>query len=175
MIPFRLISAGAASEFFPQYRLDGVRIGRRLYMDHPTRPKGNIQETASWRTWITNLRVLQAGESLGYGGHAHMEHDGTVATLAVGYGDGLNPDLVRAGGPVLIGGRRAKLLACCMDQTLADVTGIPCQVGDEATFYGYDRTGNFLSAQEVSLLIGDDEGCGLTSLLSDRVARVYEA
>ena len=154
-IPFRHISASAASEFFPQYRLDGVRIGRRLYMDHPTRPKGNIGEAASWRTWITNLRDLQAGEPLGYG-------------------DGLSPDLVRAGGPVLIGGRRARLLACCMDQTLADVTGIPCQVGDEATFYGYDRAGNFLSAQEVSLLIGDDEGCGLTSLLSDRVARVYE-
>ncbi len=173
-IPFRHISASAASEFFPQYRLDGVRIGRRLYMDHPTRPKGNIGEAASWRTWITNLRDLQAGEPLGYGGHVRMERGGTVATLAVGYGDGLSPDLVRAGGPVLIGGRRARLLACCMDQTLADVTGIPCQVGDEATFYGYDRAGNFLSAQEVSLLIGDDEGCGLTSLLSNRVARVYE-
>ena len=173
-IPFRHISASAASEYFPQYRLDGVRVGRRLYMDHPTRPKGNIWEAASWRTWVTNLRDLQAGEPLGYGGHVRMERGGTVATLAVGYGDGLSPDLVRAGGPVLIGGRRARLLACCMDQALADVTGIPCQVGDEATFYGYDRAGNFLSAQEVSLLIGDDEGCGLTSLLSGRVARVYE-
>ena len=173
-IPFRHISASAASEYFPQYRLDGVRVGRRLYMDHPTRPKGNIGEAASWRTWITNLRDLQAGEPLGYGGHVRMERGGTVATLAVGYGDGLSPDLVRAGGPVLIGGRRARLLACCMDQALADVTGIPCQVGDEATFYGYDRAGNFLSSQEVSLLIGDDEGCGLTSLLSGRVARVYE-
>ena len=102
-IPFRHISASAASEFFPQYRLDGVRIGRRLYMDHPTRPKGNIGEAASWRTWITNLRDLQAGEPLGYGGHVRMERGGTVATLAVGYGDGLSPDLVRCslggGGP----------------------------------------------------------------------------
>ena len=66
------------------------------------------------------------------------------------------------------------MLACCMDQTVVDVTGLDCRVDDEVTLYGYDRAGNFLSAQEVSLFIGDDEGCGLTSLLSGRVARVYE-
>ena len=173
-VPFRHISASAASEYFPQYRLDGVRIGRRLYMDHPTRPLGIIGETASWRTWVTNLRRLKAGEALGYGGHVRMKHDGTVATIGVGSGDGVSPELVQAGGPVLVGGRRAPMLACCMDQTLVDVTGIPCQVDDEVTLYGYDRAGNFLSAQEVSLLIGDDEGCGLTSRLSGRVGRVYE-
>ena len=172
-IPFRHISASAASEYFPQYRLDGARIGRRLYMDHPTKPLGTIGEVASWRTWVTNLRQLKAGEPLGYGGHARMDRDGTVATLAVGYGDGLSQELVRAKGPVLIRGQRARMLVCCMDQTLVDVTGIPCQVDDEATFYGYDREGNFLSSQEVSLLIGEDEGCGLTSALSGRVERVY--
>ena len=91
-----------------------------------------------------------------------MERDGTVATIAVGYGDGLSPELVGANGPVLIRGRRVPMLACCMDQTIVDVTGLDCQVDDEVTLYGYDRAGNFLSAQEVSLLIGDDEGCGLT-------------
>ena len=173
-IPFRHISASAASEYFPEYRLDGVRIGRRLYMDHPTEPLGTIGEVASWRTWVTNLRELKAGDALGYGGHVRMERDGTVATIAVGYGDGLSPELVGANGPVLIRGRRVPMLACCMDQTIVDVTGLDCRVDDEVTLYGYDRAGNFLSAQEVSLLIGDDEGCGLTSLLSGRVARVYE-
>ena len=173
-IPLRHISASAAHEQFPQYRLDGVRIGRRLYMDHPTQPLGTIGEVASWRTWVTNLRELKAGDALGYGGHVRMERDGTVATIAVGYGDGLSPELVGANGPVLIRGRRVPMLACCMDQTIVDVTGLDCRVDDEVTLYGYDRAGNFLSSQEVSLLIGDDEGCGLTALLSGRVARVYE-
>ena len=172
-IPMRHISASAAHELFPQYRLEGVRIGRRLYMDHPTAPTGQVSETATWRTWITNLRTLQAGAPLGYGGKVFLDRDATVATIAVGYGDGLSQELVRVRGPVLVGGRRARLLACCMDQTLVDVTGIPCRVGDPVTLFGWDEQGNLLPSQEVALLIGEDEGCGLTAQLSPRVARIY--
>ena len=39
---------------------------------------------------------------------------------------------------------------------------------------GYDAAGNLLSSQEVAALVGGDEGCGLTSALSPRVARVYK-
>lgn len=169
----RHISASAAHEQFPQYRLEGVRIGRRLYMDHPTAPTGRVSETATWRTWITNLRTLQAGAPLGYGGKVFLERDSTVATIAVGYGDGLSEELVQMHGPVLIGGQRARLMACCMDQTLVDVTGIPCRVGDPVTLFGWDEQGNLLPSQEVALLIGEDEGCGLTAQLSPRVARIY--
>lgn len=172
-IPMRHISASAAHEQFPQYRLDAVRIGRRLYMDHPTKPTGRVSETATWRTWITNLRTLQAGAPLGYSGKVALERDATVATIAVGYGDGLSEGLVQAHGPVLVGGERARLMACCMDQTLVDVTGIPCRVGDPVTLFGWDEQGNLLASQEVALLVGDDEGCGLTSQLSPRVARIY--
>ena len=172
-IPMRHISASAAHEQFPQYRLEGVRIGRRLYMDHPTAPTGRVSETATWRTWITNLRTLQAGAPLGYGGKVFLERDSTVATIAVGYGDGLSEELVQMHGPVLVGGQRARLMACCMDQTLVDVTGIPCRVGDPVTLFGWDEQGNLLPSQEVALLIGEDEGCGLTAQLSPRVARIY--
>lgn len=172
-IPMRHVSASAASEYAPQYRLDGVRIGRRLYMDHPTAPLGTVREVCSWRAWVTRVHPLRAGDALGYGGHVRMPRDGVAATISVGYGDGLDPELVRVGGPVLIGGQRARLLACCMDQTVVDVTGIPCAVDDEVTLLGGDGHGNWLSAQEVSLLIGEDEGCGLTSRLSSRVGRVY--
>ena len=56
---------------------------------------------------------------------------------------------------------------------MIDVTGLSCRVGDEVTFFGYDRDGVFLSSQEIASLIGGDEGCGLTSALLPRVARVY--
>ena len=173
-VPMRHICGSAGSELQPQYRMDAVRIGRRLYMDHPTRPVGNIEEVASWRTFITNIRHLKAGDQLGYGGHCVLERDAVVATIGVGYGDGLNTALADCRAPVLVGGQQAKLLTCCMDQSMIDVTGIPCKVDDEVTLFGYDSQGNYLSSQEVSLLIGDNEGCGLISDLSPRVERIYE-
>ena len=60
-----------------------------------------------------------------------------------------------------------------MDQAFVDVTGLDCRPDDEVTLLGYDSRGNFLSAQALSLLVGDDEGCRLTSALSPRVERIY--
>ena len=135
-VPMCHISASESSELFPQYALDAVRIGRRLYMDHPKKPLGNIQEVVSWRSYRTNVKQRHAA--------------------------------------VLVGGKRCPLLACCMDQCFVDVTGVEdAKVGDEITFFGYDSDGNFLSSQETANLIGDDEGCGLTSALMHRVARVF--
>mgnify|MGYP000850126752 FL=1 len=117
----------------------------------------------------------RAGEQIGYGGAVTLAHDALIATVGVGYGDGLNPALASAKAPVLIGGKRCTLLACCMDQCLIDVTGTDCRPGDEVVFFGYDRFGNCLPSQEVALLIGGDEGCGLTAALSPRVVRAYSS
>ena len=173
-VPMCHISASESSELFPQYALDAVRIGRRLYMDHPKKPLGNIQEVVSWRSYLTNVKQRHAGDSLAYFGKYVLDKDTGVATGGVGYGDGLNEKLVAGHAPVLVGGKRCPLLACCMDQCFVDVTGVEdAKVGDEITFFGYDSDGNFLSSQETANLIGDDEGCGLTSALMHRVARVF--
>ncbi len=173
-VPMRHVSSSAISELHPEYDLDAVRIGRRLYMDHPTSPLGNIREAASWRSYVTDVKQRRAGDSLGYGGKFHLDADTVVATVGVGYGDGLNQALVAAHAPVLVGGKLCRLLACCMDQCFVDVSGIDCRPDDEVTFFGYDSAGNFLSSQQVALMAGDDEGCGLTSALNARVARVYK-
>ena len=172
-VPIKHICDSAASELYPEFHMDAVRIGRRLYMDHPTNPSGTIKECASWRTYITNLRHCHAGDTLGYGGKVVLQQDAVVATIGVGYGDGLNCALADCHAPVLIGGKRAPLLCCFMDQSIVDVTDIACGIGDVVTLFGYDEQGNALPSQEVSLLIGDQEGCGLTSALNSRVERIY--
>lgn len=168
------ISGSETTELFPQYAMDAVRVGRRLYMDHPTAPRGDIREVASWRACITSIRLRHAGETLGYGGAFRLEKDTLVATLGVGYGDGLNEQLAAQHEEVFVRGKRCALLACCMDQSFADVTDANAHIGDEVTFFGFDRAGNLLSSQEVANRIGANEGCGLTSALSARVARVYD-
>lgn len=169
----RHICSSASYEQYPEYALDAVRIGRALYMDSPDGVSHGIEEAVTWRSYITAVKQRRVGDSLGYGGAYRLAHDANIATIGVGYGDGLNEALCRVHADVLIGGKRCALLACCMDQCFADVTGIDCVPGDEVTFFGHDGRGNFLPSQEVAALIGSDEGCGLTSALSPRVARIY--
>ncbi len=172
-IPMRHIACSWASEQRQQYNLDAVRCGRRLYMDRPGVLGGEIRETASWRSFVTQVKRRKAGDKLGYGGEAALNNDTMVATVGVGYGDGLNQDLFRIGAPVLVKGKSCRMLACCMDQCMIDVSTVDCRVGDEVTFFGYDGKGGFLSSQAVAALVNNNEGCGLTSALSARVVRVY--
>ena len=167
----RHMSNSAAAEWMAEAEYDAVRVGRGLYMDAQDDPVGDIREVASWRAGIVGLRQLPAGSRLGYGRGIVLEQDTHVAIVNVGYGDGLN-HRVASGGPVLIGGKQATLLGCCMDQCFVDVGEIPCEIGSEVTLYGCDAEGNYLSSQQVARLC-DDEGCGLTAALGSRVARVY--
>ena len=169
----RHISSSAAMELDSRYNLDAVRVGRRLYMDSPDAPTGRIREAASFRAYLCDIRDRRAGDTLAYGQEFRLEEDTRVGVLSVGYGDGLDLNLYRCHAPVLINGQRARLLACCMDQSFVDLGGVDCAAGDEVTFFGYDRERNFLSSQEVAALIGANEGCALTSALTDRVTRVF--
>ena len=172
-VPRRHICDSAASENYPAYALDAVRLGRRLTMDHPLRPNGSVTELASWRSCITDLHDRRRGDTLGYASEFVLPADARIATVGVGYGDGLPAALCREHGEVLVGGVRCPLLCCCMDLCFADVSGVDCAVGDEVTFFGWDSAGNFLSVQEVAAVYGGREGCEITTGLSSRVKRVY--
>lgn len=168
----RHIGSSASLELSAKYTLDAVRVGRRLYWDNPVRPTGRIREAASLRAWITDIRSRKAGDTLSYGESFRLARDARVGVLSVGYGDGLSTELFTRGVPVLVRGKRAGLLACCMDQSFVDLTGLDAEVGDEVTFFGYDGAGNFLSAQELAAQIGANEACALTAALSPRVKRI---
>ena len=168
----RHISCSASSELSRDFDLDAVRIGRRLFMDSPTAPDGRIKDVASFRAYLTDVRPRKAGDSLSYGDSFFLARDAVVGVLSVGYGDGLDLEFFRRKLPVLIRGHRVSLLACCMDQSFVDLTGIDCCPGDEVTFFGYDREGDLLPVQEQAARIGANEGCALTSALGGRVARL---
>ena len=151
---------------------DAVRVGRRLILDNPDHPTGKIREAVSYRAWLADVRERRAGDTLGYDRRVVLERDTRVGVLSIGYGDGFDPALFAAHAPVLIRGRRARLLACCMDQSFVDLGDLPAEAGDEVTLFGRDGEGNLLPGQEVAALIGC-EGCDLTARLTERVARVY--
>jgi len=171
-VPLRHICASESSELFPRYHLDAVRLGRRLFMDNLT-PNGTVEEVMEWKTRILDLRPRPAGAVIGYNGALTAQSGCLIADIGVGYGDGLPLGLAEQGGRVLIGGRLCPIVSACMDQTLVDVTGVPCAVGDTVTIFGTDEYGNTLTSQGQSAVYGGNEGCSITSALSPRVYREY--
>ena len=90
-----------------------------------------------WKTQVTSLRTLQAGETVGYGRSFVAERETRVALLPVGYADGYNR-LLSNRGEVLVRGKRAPIAGrVSMDQTVVDVTEIPgVAIGDEVVLLG---------------------------------------
>ncbi len=176
-IPKRHVCNSGASDWFKDAYLDAVRIGRRLYMDSrdfPPAPDtpGAVKEAVSWRTSIINLRTVQPGETVGYDRIFTAERTTKIATICIGYGDGLYEQFVKAKSPVLVNGTEARYVGICMDQSFIDVTGIDCAIGDEVTVFGRSSCGAELSAQRLAATVGH-EGVYFTSLLSPRVERRY--
>lgn len=91
----------------------------------------------TWKTEVTSLRTLTAGETAGYGNTFRATKETRLALLPVGYADGLNR-LLSNRGHVLLRGRKAPIAGrISMDQTVVDVTAIPgAAIGDEVVLLG---------------------------------------
>ena len=159
-----------AMDFCTHVRPGSLYLGYDVMVDRSNPLK--VAEAASWRARITNIHTVNPGEGVGYSRHFQPQKPTKVATVDIGYGDGLFRPMVQNGGPVLIGDTRTKYLACCMDQCMVDASGIDCKVGDEVTIIGYSRGGALLSAFEIEAFTGQCYQNALCSI-NDRVARVY--
>jgi alanine racemase len=91
----------------------------------------------AWKTQVTSLRTLQAGEAVGYGRTWIAERETRLALLPVGYADGYNR-LLSDRGYVLVRSQQASIAGrVSMDQTVVDVTEIPgVAIGDEVALLG---------------------------------------
>jgi alanine racemase len=120
-------------------------------------------------TWIVSLKTMPAGRYIGYGRRYRTGAPKRIATLPVGYADGLSW-LLEHSGEVVLHGRRAPIVGgISMDQITVDVTEIPeTRMGDEVELIGDE-----LSALEVSQKIGAHFTEVVLTALSRRVARVY--
>ena len=177
-IPLRHAANSAALIRHPAARLDLVRPGIMLYGCPPCVPRrpGDpaLVPALRLRTAISQLADLAAGGSVSYGRTFVASRDMRIATLSIGYADGLSR-LLSGCGQALIRGRRAPILGrVCMDMTMVDVTHLSdVRVGDEAVLIG--RQG----ADEITA----DEVAGLTGTISyevlcrigPRVPRSYRA
>jgi alanine racemase len=108
----------------------------------------------AWKTQVTSLRTLRAGESAGYGRTFTAVEETRLALLPVGYADGFNR-LLSNRGYVLIRGQQAPIAGrVSMDQTMVDVTAIPATaIGDEVVLLG-SQGSESLTAWDLADLAG---------------------
>lgn len=96
-----------------------------------------VQPVLAWKTRIIDLRRVDAGQAVGYNGSYVTSAPAIIATIAVGYGDGLNRRLSSRGRVLVRGDYAAIVGKVSMDVTTIDVTQIPgAEIGDEVALIG---------------------------------------
>jgi alanine racemase len=136
----------AATRRFPEFALDAVRAGVALYgCEWPgTKP------AASLRSTVTHLKTVGVGDTVGYGAIWRAAARTQVATVAIGYADGVSRARSNRG-HVLVRGHRAPVIGVVsMDAITLDASNVPgVQVGDTVTLIGEDD-GDRITAEEVA-------------------------
>jgi alanine racemase len=161
----------------PQARLDLVRPGIGLFGMAPgiVGTEG-LRPVMRVRSEVISLRSLSRGASVGYGATFRAARESRIATIPMGYGDGLSRALSNRG-HVLVRGRRALIAgAVSMDLTSVDVTDIPgVQIGDEVVVLGSQEGplgSDTVSAEQIAAQTGTIAWEVLTAV-SRRVPRFY--
>ena len=130
----------AGIERFPQYQFDMVRLGIGIYGVSAI-PGNRLSPVASFKCKVLQIKTLKPGDgTIGYGRHGHIAPEGTViATIPVGYADGVDRHLSCGKGIFTVNGHRVPTIGnICMDMCMLDVTGLDVKVGDTVTIFGED-------------------------------------
>jgi alanine racemase len=161
----------------PRAHLDVVRPGIALFGVEP-RPGicKELRPVMSVRTELVAVREIAAGQSVGYGATWKAQRTSRIATIPMGYGDGLSRSLSNVG-ELLVRGKRAPIAGVVsMDMTMLDVTEIEgVKVGDECVVLGSQKGSlgqDTISAEEIARRRGTIPWEVLTDI-SRRVPRFY--
>ena len=194
----RHISNSGGIGKYPQARFDAVRCGALIYgYNTAMDAKLPVEPAMEWKTSVTVIRTIDKGDAVSYSRKFIADGPRVIATLGIGYADGLSRALSNKG-YVLINGCKAPMVGnICMDQMMVDITEIqlqtekaagsetgnasnskcsgpirPVKVGDEAIIIG--RSGDLvITADDVA----ETQGSCMHEVLSTigrRVDRIYK-
>ena len=155
---------------YPQHHYDMARLGIGLYGANTLPPdmERPLAVVSTLRTMIINIRDYESGETIGYGRYGKIKRRSRIATIPIGYADGMNRHFGRGNVSVLVNGNWAPTIGnICMDACMIDVTGIDCMVGDSVEIFGRNA-----SLQRLADALDTIPYEVLTSV-SPRVKRVY--
>ncbi len=159
-VELRHMANSAAILDLPESHLDAVRPGIALYGLAPSRGianrrVGELLPVLEWRSRITFLKEVPEGTGISYGHSFHTARPSLIATVPVGYGDGLHRSLSDRCAFLVRGERCPQVGRITMDQCMLDVTALRGQVeiGDDVVIIG--RQGdNQVTADELASTLG---------------------
>ena len=145
--PMLHILNSAGIERFPQFQHDMVRLGIGIY-GISALPGVKLSPVASLKCKILQIKHLRPEDgTIGYGRHGMIAPEGTtIATIPVGYADGIDRHLGCGRASFSLNGHRVPTIGnICMDMCMLDITGVDAKVGDTVTVFGEDPTASELA------------------------------
>ena len=167
-----IANSGAVLEH-PEFSLDMVRVGVLIYGLSPCSTSAGakrlrdlgILPILSLKSHVAHVKMISAGESVGYGRTYIASHDMEVATIALGYGDGVSRALSNKGSVIINGTLCPIIGTVCMDQLMVASSG--AKPGDVVTYIGEGQ-----NSEEIATIQGTINYEIVTSI-SQRVIRKY--
>lgn len=154
---------------FQEAQFDMVRLGIGLYgFASTSHEQAHLQHVATLKTTISQIKNVSVHETIGYNRKGILKRDTQVATVAIGYADGINRRLSNGVGKMLVNGKRVPIIGnVCMDMCMLDITDVQAKEGDEVIVFGAE-----LPVSEMAKSLGTISYEILVNV-SQRVKRVY--
>lgn len=154
---------------YPEAQQDMVRLGIGLYgISAYAIHQGKLTVVSELFSTISQIKQLKAGDSVGYSRNEILSQDTTIATIPIGYADGVPRALGNRKGHFLVKGKKAPIVGnVCMDMLMLDVTGLQTKEGDTVEVFGKNNPVNVLANQANTIVYEIFTG------ISPRVKRVY--
>jgi len=140
--PIRHILNTSGISNFPDAQYNMVRLGIGLYgvSNDPAEQK-YLENVSTLKSIISQVRTIPAGDSVGYGRRFMASKETKIATIPIGYADGISRLWGNQLGYVVIKNQKAFIVgSVCMDMLMVDVTHIDCKEGDSVIIFGESPT-----------------------------------
>jgi alanine racemase len=154
---------------FPEYQFEMVRLGIGIYgVGNSEEEQISLENVSVLKSIISQIRTVNENESIGYSRKFVVQKQMKIATIPIGYADGIRRAWGNEKGYVMIHNQKATILGnICMDMLMVDVTSIPCEERDEVIIFGENP-----HVQEIASVCGTIPYEILTSI-SQRVKRIF--
>ena len=159
---------------YPQYSYDMVRMGIIMWgltpysNDNPDMPK--VLPVMGLKARITNIHILKKGDGISYGHTYIASKDTKVATIPIGYADGVARNLSGKISAYLNGKEIKQIGRITMDQIMFDVSNVDCKAGDIIVLLGEENKIDTIDTWAEKLNTINYE---LTCRLKMRLSRIY--